>query len=289
MSEWTAAELPSFADAHHDRHGANSGLGEAGPERSGPASGQGHLAVRTPPRRDEAGAAGMTVGDVPRVAQDDLQGPASVRAFADGVDGVDVLVTTPASWPAVRADRDGFESQIGTNHLGTSADEPFAAEGSPSGLSRLCRVMQPFGTSASRTSTGSPPVLGWVAYDRLQAGQPAVTPRNCSAASTRRVEGKAQRRPPGLLRDNLAATRQQSRRTPLMSMATRWPRCRPSAHARRSYAASQTLPGNELHRAQPSRCEGRQADPFRSPLAPTRRAPPRSGRFRAANGHQISL
>ena len=49
----------------------------------------------------------------------DLQDLSSVREFADGVTGVDVLINNAGIMAVPYAlTADGFESQIGTNHLG---------------------------------------------------------------------------------------------------------------------------------------------------------------------------
>jgi NAD(P)-dependent dehydrogenase (short-subunit alcohol dehydrogenase family) len=116
MTDWTAADLPSFAGRTAIVTGANSGLGAVTARELAGKGGKVILAVRTP-SKGEAAAAQMT-GDV-EVRQLDLQDLASVRRFADGVDKVDVLINNAgimASPYALTAD--GFESQIGTNHLG---------------------------------------------------------------------------------------------------------------------------------------------------------------------------
>ncbi|MCW2512363.1 MAG: oxidoreductase, partial [Mycobacterium sp.] len=67
--------------------------------------------------KGRAAAAGMP-GDV-EVRKLDLQDLASIREFADGVDAVYVLVNNAGIMAVPYAQtRDGFESQIGTNHLG---------------------------------------------------------------------------------------------------------------------------------------------------------------------------
>lgn len=116
MSEWTAADLPSFAGRTVIVTGANSGLGEITARELARVGAKVILACRNTAKGDAA-AAGMT-GDV-EVRPLDLQSLASVREFAAGVDEVDVLINN-AGIMAVpfSVTEDGFESQIGTNHLG---------------------------------------------------------------------------------------------------------------------------------------------------------------------------
>jgi NAD(P)-dependent dehydrogenase (short-subunit alcohol dehydrogenase family) len=116
MSHWTAADLPSFAGRSVIVTGANSGLGEITARELARVGASVILAVRNTAKGDAA-AAGMT-GDV-AVRQLDLQDLASVRAFADGIDSVDVLVNNAGIMAVPYAQtKNGFESQIGTNHLG---------------------------------------------------------------------------------------------------------------------------------------------------------------------------
>jgi NAD(P)-dependent dehydrogenase (short-subunit alcohol dehydrogenase family) len=116
MSDWTAADLPSFAGRTVIITGANSGLGAVTAGELARTGAAVIMAVRTP-SKGEAAARQMT-GNI-EVRQLDLQDLSSVRRFADGVNKVDILINNAgimATPYAVTAD--GFESQIGTNHLG---------------------------------------------------------------------------------------------------------------------------------------------------------------------------
>ncbi|MGH3958360.1 oxidoreductase [Mycobacterium sp.] len=116
MTAWTAAELPSFAGRTVIVTGANSGLGAVAARELARVGAQVILAVRNTGKG--AAAAEQMTGDV-EVRQLDLQDLASVRQFADGVDGVDVLINNAGIMATPHAvTKDGFESQIGTNHLG---------------------------------------------------------------------------------------------------------------------------------------------------------------------------
>jgi NAD(P)-dependent dehydrogenase (short-subunit alcohol dehydrogenase family) len=116
MTSWTAADLPSFAGRTAIVTGANSGLGAVTARELARAGAQVILAVRNT-GKGEAAAREMS-GDV-EVRRLDLQDLASVRQFADGVERVDVLVNNAGIMAVPHAvTSDGFESQIGTNHLG---------------------------------------------------------------------------------------------------------------------------------------------------------------------------
>ncbi len=116
MAGWTAADLPSFAGRTVVVTGANCGLGEVTARELARVGAHVVLAVRNAGKGDAAAA--RITGDV-EVRQLDLQDLSSVRRFADGIDKVDVLVNN-AGIMATRfaLTADGFEGQIGTNHLG---------------------------------------------------------------------------------------------------------------------------------------------------------------------------
>ncbi len=116
-SKWTAADLPRLDGRTFVVTGANSGIGLTASRALGAAGAHVVLAVRDPERGRRAAATIPGSTDVQRL---DLADLASVRAFADAWDGqLDVLVNNAGvmATPEQRT-ADGFELQIGTNHLG---------------------------------------------------------------------------------------------------------------------------------------------------------------------------
>ncbi|HZU49639.1 MAG TPA: oxidoreductase [Mycobacterium sp.] len=113
---WTAADLPSLAGRTVIVTGANSGLGAVTARELARVGAHVIVAVRNT-EKGEAAARQMT-GHV-EVGRLDLQDLASVREFADAIDTVDVLINNAGIMATPEARTvDGFESQIGTNHLG---------------------------------------------------------------------------------------------------------------------------------------------------------------------------
>jgi NAD(P)-dependent dehydrogenase (short-subunit alcohol dehydrogenase family) len=116
-SRWTAADLPDLHGRTAIVTGANSGIGRVAALELARAGAAVTLAVRDTTKGDAAAAA-MT-GDV-TVRQLDLADLGSVRSFAESTHGpVDLLVNNAGimATPEQRT-ADGFELQIGTNHLG---------------------------------------------------------------------------------------------------------------------------------------------------------------------------
>jgi NAD(P)-dependent dehydrogenase (short-subunit alcohol dehydrogenase family) len=116
-SNWTAADVPRLDDRTFVVTGANSGLGLAAARELGRAGARVILAVRDPARGEQAAAAIPGEAEVRRL---DLADLSSIRAFADEWDGeIDVLINNAGVMaPPERRTADGFELQIGTNHLG---------------------------------------------------------------------------------------------------------------------------------------------------------------------------
>src|SRR5256714_8956937 len=115
--KWTAADLPSLDGRTIVVTGANSGIGKVAARELARAGARVTLAVRDT-TKGEAAAAEMT-GDV-GVRELDLSDLSSVRAFAEAWEGdLDVLINNAGvmATPLTRT-KDGFELQIGTNHLG---------------------------------------------------------------------------------------------------------------------------------------------------------------------------
>ncbi|MBA3233280.1 MAG: SDR family NAD(P)-dependent oxidoreductase [Propionibacteriales bacterium] len=117
MRPWTASDIPAQDGRTVVITGANSGLGLATARALGRAGARVVLAVRDTRRGEQAAA---SIDGQTQVCRLDLADLASVRAFAADWQGqIDVLVNN-AGVMAVPEQRtaDGFELQIGTNHLG---------------------------------------------------------------------------------------------------------------------------------------------------------------------------
>ncbi|MGH3745641.1 MAG: oxidoreductase [Mycobacteriales bacterium] len=116
MAGWSADDIPDQRGRTFVVTGANSGIGFATARDLAGAGATVVLACRSTAKADEAAA--RMPGDV-RVRRLDLADLASVRAFAADTGGVDVLVNNAGvmTVPLART-ADGFEMQIGTNHLG---------------------------------------------------------------------------------------------------------------------------------------------------------------------------
>jgi hypothetical protein len=116
MTSWTAADLPSFAGRTVIITGANSGLGAVTARELARQGATIVMAVRDT-RRGERAA--LQIAGQVEVRELDLQDLSSVRRFAARVDEADVLINNAGIMAAPFAlTVDGFESQIGTNHLG---------------------------------------------------------------------------------------------------------------------------------------------------------------------------
>jgi NAD(P)-dependent dehydrogenase (short-subunit alcohol dehydrogenase family) len=116
MAAWTAADLPSFAGRTAIVTGASGGLGEVTARELARVGAHVILAVRN---TEKGHAAAERMAGQVEVRRLELQDLSSVRRFADNINKVDVLVNNAGIMATKRGVTvDGFEGQIGTNHLG---------------------------------------------------------------------------------------------------------------------------------------------------------------------------
>jgi NAD(P)-dependent dehydrogenase (short-subunit alcohol dehydrogenase family) len=115
--KWTTDDMPRQDGHTFIVTGANSGIGLMAARELGRAGARVVLAVRDPARGEQAAAA--IEGDT-EVRELDLADLSSVRAFAGDWDRpIDVLINNAGVMATPeRRTKDGFELQIGTNHLG---------------------------------------------------------------------------------------------------------------------------------------------------------------------------
>ncbi|RDI30371.1 NAD(P)-dependent dehydrogenase (short-subunit alcohol dehydrogenase family) [Rhodococcus sp. AG1013] len=116
MTTWTTRDIVDQRGRTFVVTGANSGLGAEAAKALAKAGARVVLACRDV---DKGSAVAAELGENAEVRRVDLADLASVREFADSVDGLDVLVNNAGVMAVpLRRTVDGFEMQIGTNHLG---------------------------------------------------------------------------------------------------------------------------------------------------------------------------
>src|SRR5689334_5764399 len=116
MARWTAADIPDQTGRTIVVTGANSGLGAVTATELARAGAHVVVACRDTAKGERAAARMPGSAEVRRL---DLADLASVGEFAAGTGQIAVLVNNAGVMATpLRRTRDGFEMQIGTNHLG---------------------------------------------------------------------------------------------------------------------------------------------------------------------------
>ncbi len=117
MTTWSTSDLPDLTGRTAIVTGANSGIGRAAAGALADAGARVVLAVRDAAKGAAAAAAMPGTTEVRPL---DLASLDSIRAFADAWDGdVDLLINNAGVMvPPLTRTADGFELQLGTNHLG---------------------------------------------------------------------------------------------------------------------------------------------------------------------------
>ena len=224
------------------------------------------LACRNTDKGDAA-ASGMT-GEV-EVRKLDLQDLASVRAFADGVDAVDVLVNNAGIMAVPYAQTvDGFESQIGTNHLGHFALTNLLLPKITDRVVTVSSMMHLIGyISLKDLNWKSRPYFAWPAY-----GQSKLANLLFTSELQRRLDAagsavKAHAAHPGYSATNLQGNTGNPIGTKVINGVTPLVGTDADFGARQTlYAVSQDLPGDSFIGPRFA-MRGPTGPTFRSPLA----------------------
>ncbi|WP_293002803.1 oxidoreductase [Mycobacterium sp.] len=245
MTSWTAANLPSFAGRTVIVTGANSGLGAVTARELARVGAKVILAVRNP-GRGEAAAQAMT-GDV-EVRQLDLQDLASVRQFADGVDHVDVLVNNAGIMAVPHANTtDGFESQIGTNHLGHFALTNLLLPKVTDRVVTVSSMMHYIGyISLSDLNWTSRPYSAWLAYGQSKLANLLFTSELQRRLQTAGSKLRAVAAHPGYSHTNLQGHSGNPVGDALMSVGNKLATDADFGARQTLYAISQDVAGNSF-------------------------------------------
>jgi NAD(P)-dependent dehydrogenase (short-subunit alcohol dehydrogenase family) len=163
VSRWTAADIPDQSGRVAIVTGANSGLGLVTARELARAGAHVVVACRDTSKGERAAEDIRRAAPGARLAvrRLDLADLGSVREFAEGVAGehpaIDLLINNAGVMaPPRRLTVDGFESQIGTNHLGH-----FALTG------RLLERLEAAATPRVVSLSSGAHRIGWMRFDDL--------------------------------------------------------------------------------------------------------------------------
>jgi NAD(P)-dependent dehydrogenase (short-subunit alcohol dehydrogenase family) len=244
MSGWTAADLPVFGGRTAIVTGASGGLGEVTARELARVGAHVILAVRNPEKGDAA-AARMT-GRV-EVRELDLQDLSSVRRFADDIDKVDVLVNNAGIMATNYAlTVDGFEGQIGTNHLGHFALTNLLLPKLTDRVVTVSSLLHHIGyISLKDLNWQSRPYSAWLAYGQSKLANLLFTSELKRRLDTVGSSLRALAAHPGWSHTNLQGNSGRKLGDALVLAADRIVSTDADFGARQTlYAASQDLPGN---------------------------------------------
>ncbi len=272
MTDWTAADLPSFAGRTVIVTGANSGLGLVTARELARVGAKTILAVRN---LDKGHAAAAEMSGEVEVRKLDLGDLASIRAFADSFSAgstVDVLINNAGIMAVPYAlTVDGFESQIGTNHLGHFALTNLLLPKITDRVVTVASFMHLSGyLSLKDLNWKSRPYLAWLAY-----GQSKLANLMFTSELQRRLDAagspvKALAAHPGYSATNLQGHTGSRLGTPVLDAANRFMATEAGFGARQTlYAASQPLSGDSFIGPRFS-MRGPTGQQWRSPLARNR-------------------
>jgi NAD(P)-dependent dehydrogenase (short-subunit alcohol dehydrogenase family) len=244
VTNWTAALLPDLTGKTFIVTGATSGLGKATADALAHAGAHVVLAVRNTDK-GEVAAQQMT-GDV-EVRRLDLQDLSSVRDFADGVDTVDVLVNNAGIMATKHAlTADGFEGQIGTNHLGHFALTNLLLPRLTDRVVTVSSVLHRMGyISLKDLNWRSRPYSAWLAYGQSKLANLLFTSELQRRLDTVGSSLRALAAHPGFSNTNLQGHSGRKLGDGLMSFGARLIATDADFGARQTlYTASRELPGN---------------------------------------------
>ncbi|MBB5913102.1 NAD(P)-dependent dehydrogenase (short-subunit alcohol dehydrogenase family) [Nocardia transvalensis] len=116
MTGWDTSDIPDQTGRTFIVTGANSGIGAVTTRALAASGAQVIMACRD---EVKARAVANSIGDRAQVRRLDLADLSSVRRFADSIEHADVLINNAGVMALpLRRTAEGFEMQIGTNHLG---------------------------------------------------------------------------------------------------------------------------------------------------------------------------